>query len=156
MSVSVLRRRFTVDEYRRMAEAGIFSEGDRVELIEGEIVEMTPIGRRHFFCVTTLTHLLVNGVGDRALVSIQNSFRLSGRSEPEPDVAVLRRRPDYRSVDVGPDDVVLLIEVADTSLEYDREVKLPVYAQAGIPGVWIVDLSGERVEVYRRPGRDGY
>ncbi len=91
MSVSVLRRRFTVDEYRRMAEAGIFSEGDRVELIEGEIVEMTPIGRRHFSCVTTLTHLLVSGVGDQALVSIQNSFRLSGRSEPEPDIAVLRR-----------------------------------------------------------------
>lgn len=156
MAVPLLRHRFTVDEYHRMAEAGIFTEDDRVELIEGEIVEMTPIGRRHFLSVTTLNHLLVSAVGERALVSVQNPVHLTRDSEPLPDIAVLRRRPDYREVDVGPDDVLLMIEVADTSVDYDRMVKVPLYGKAGIREVWLVDLPGEHLEAYRCPGAQGY
>jgi Uma2 family endonuclease len=156
MGTTLLRRQFTVDEYHAMARAGILLEDDRVELIEGEIVEMSPIGRGHAFSVTALTHLLVKGVGDRALVSVQNPVRLSSRSEPQPDVTLLRRRPDYREVGVGPADVLLLIEVADSSLAYDRDVKLRLYARGGIPEVWIVDLQAERVYVYRTVGPGGY
>ncbi|MBI4634787.1 MAG: Uma2 family endonuclease [Candidatus Rokubacteria bacterium] len=156
MLEELLRRRFTRGEYHKMGEAGILSEDDRVELIEGEIVRMSPIGRHHAFSVTTLTHVFVTGVGDRALVSVQNPVALSEDSEPQPDVTLLRRRPDYREVDVGPEDVLLLVEVADTTLNYDRRVKLPLYARAGIREVWVVDVAGERVAVHRQPGPRGY
>jgi Uma2 family endonuclease len=151
----IVRRRFTVHDYHRMGEAGILHEDDRVELIEGEIVEMAAIGTRHFVCVNQLNRLLVRGVGDEAIVSVQNPVRLDEHTEPQPDLTVLRVR-DYRESLPMPGDVLLLIEVSDTTLAYDRGVKLPLYARAGILEVWIVDLAGEVIERHTGPSADGY
>lgn len=151
------RRRFDVDEYHAMIRAGILMEGDRVELIDGEILEMHSIGSRHFSSVVRLTRLLVTALGDQAVVSAQNPVRLDRYSEPEPDIAVLRpRSDDYAAALPGPSETLLVIEVADTSLAYDRKVKLPLYARSGVPEVWIVDLEAEAVEVHTRPGTTGY
>jgi Uma2 family endonuclease len=151
----IVRRRFTVHDYHRMGEAGILHEDDRVELIEGEIVEMAAIGTRHFACVNGLTRLLVRGVGDAAIVSVQNPARLDEHTEPQPDLTVLRVR-DYRESLPMPEDVLLLIEVSDTTLAYDRGVKLPLYARAGIREVWIVDLTKEIIERHTDPSGSGY
>jgi hypothetical protein len=150
-------RRFTREEYHRMAEAGILHEDDRVELIEGEIVHMAPIGRRHAACVAELNRLLVPAVGRRGLLWPQNPITLPNETEPQPDIVVLRPRADrYLQDDARPEDVLLLIEVADTSQRYDRLVKLPLYGRAGVPEVWIVDLPGEVIEIYRDPTPSGY
>ena len=157
MSVDVVRRRFTVDEYLHMAEAGILTERDRVELLDGEIVEMTPIGRRHSGCVAVLLRVLLIGVGSRAVVWSQGPIRLSERSLPEPDVTLLRPRPvSYSDADAEPRDVVLMIEVSDTSLRRDREIKPPLYAGAGIPEYWIVDVQGREIEVLTNPSGSRY
>lgn len=151
------RRRFTVDEYHRMARAGILHEDDRIELIEGELIEMAAIGSRHMACVIELNRRFVLGLMDRAIVSIQNPVRLSSRSEPEPDVVLLRPRTDgYREALPGPEDVLLLNEVSDTTLAYDRGTKLALYAAAGIPEVWIWDLKRRRVLVHREPAGRSY
>jgi Uma2 family endonuclease len=150
------RWRFTVHDYHRMGEAGILHEDDRVELIEGELVEMTAIGTRHFSCVNRLNRLLVMNVGyDEAIVSVQNPVRLNEHTEPQPDLTVIRPR-DYRESLPMPEDVMLLIEVSDTTLAYDRGVKLPLYARAGIREVWIVDLPDETIERYTDPSGEGY
>ena len=157
VEVAATRRRFTRTEYYRMAEVGILGEDDRVELIEGEIVQMSPIGRLHKAFVGNLSQLLAVRFADRAIVWTQNPIILSDNTEPQPDLAVLRRRtPSYRVRDAYAEDVLLLIEVADTSLVYDRTTKLRLYAEAGIPEYWIVDCTTETVEVYRNPGPDGY
>jgi Uma2 family endonuclease len=148
----VPRRRFTVDEYHQMAAAGILTEDDPVELLDGEIIEMSPIGDRHAACILRGTTIFSARLAGRALVSVQNPVRLSSGSEPEPDIALLRPRADfYSSGKPGPEDVLLIIEVADTSLVYDRDVKLRFYAESGIREVWIVDLNAARVLVYREP-----
>ena len=153
----VRRRRFTVDEYHRMAETGILHEDDRLELIEAEIIEMSPIGHDHAGSVIVLLAWFTEHLRGRFVVSIQNPVRLSGHIEPQPDVVLLRPPPDrYRHKLPVAEDVLLLIEAADTSLTYDRETKLPLYAQAGIPEVWIVDLSGKQAEVYRDPEEGCY
>lgn len=151
----VTRRHFDVHEYHRMAEVGILHEDDRVELIEGEIVEMAAIGTRHFVCVNGLTRLLVRAVGDEVIVSVQNPVRLDERNEPQPDLAVIRNR-NYRESLPGPEDVLLLIEVSDTTLSYDKNIKLPLYARSGIPEVWIVDLTNETIERHTNPSGDDY
>jgi hypothetical protein len=157
MPVQLLRRSFTVEEYHKMAQVGILSEDDRVELLEGEIVEMTPIGSRHAACVNRLNRLFSDRVGAQAIVSIQNPIRLSERSEPQPDLALLKPEPDfYAMAHPGPEDVLLVIEVAETSPDYDREFKIPLYARAGIPEAWLVDLQAEAIEVYRKPSPQGY
>lgn len=157
MAVEVLRRRFTVDEYYRMAEAGILSRDDRVELIDGEVVRMTPIGPRHASCVMRLTTLLPQLAADYAIISVQNPVRLGTYDEPQPDVVVLAKRQDfYRHAHPGPSDTLLVIEVADTSIEYDRTRKLERYALSGVPEVWIVNLGENLVEVYRRLAENEY
>lgn len=157
MALQIARRCFTVEEYHRMGAAGILSEDDRVELIEGEIVEMTPIGSRHASCVMRLNQLFSQRLGQRALVSVQNLIRLGERSEPQPDLALLRTRPDfYAQAHPEPRDVLLLVEVAETSGAYDREVKVPLYARAGIGEVWLVGLEYAGIEVYRQPGPQAY
>lgn len=157
MPVQLLKRSFTVQEYHRMIQAGILTEDDRVELIEGEIVAMAPVGSKHAACVNRLTRLLSDRVGRRAILSVQNPINLGERSEPQPDVALLRVRPDfYASVHPEPPDVLLVVEVAETSADVDREVKVPLYARAGIPEVWLVDLAGECVEASREPAPQGY
>ena len=149
------RWRFTVHDYHRMGEAGILHEDDRVELIEGELVEMTAIGTRHFSCVNRLTRMLVMNVGDEAIVSVQNPVMLDEHNEPQPDFTVIRPR-DYRESLPQPEDVLLLIEVSDTTLAYDRGVKLPLYARAGIREVWIVDLPGETISRLTDASEEGY
>lgn len=153
----VQTRSFTVDEYYRMAEAGILHEDDRVELIRGAIVEMSPIGSRHAGCVDGLSTQFHARLSGRAIIRVQGPVRLSSSSEPQPDVMLLRPRSDfYRTSHPGPADVLLIVEVSDSSLEYDRGEKLSLYAEAGIPEVWIVDLEHERVEVYREPEAGRY
>ncbi len=157
VEVAATRRRFTRAEYYRMAEVGILRRRDRVELIRGEIVEMSPMGRRHRAFVDNLNHLLAPRLHDRAIVSIQMPLVLSDDTEPEPDLTVLRRRAvPYKEREAHGEDVLLLIEVADSSLAYDRSTKLRLYAEAGIPEYWVVDCVAETVEVYRDPGPDGY
>ena len=154
MPVWTTRRRFTVEEYHRMVHAGIFQEDDRIELLEGEVVEMTPIGSRHSGCVNRLTRLLSERSSGRALVSVQNPIRLAEHSEPQPDVALLTPRPDYYgNSHPEPGDILLLIEVTETSESYDRAVKVPLYARYGVQEVWLVDLAEDVVVVYRQPGR---
>ncbi len=149
--------RLTVAEYYRMAEAGIFKEDDRVELIEGEIFDMSPIGTDHTSVVNRLNFIFTRCLGIRAIASIQNPVRLNPRSEPQPDLALVRYRQDfYRHAHPSPEDILLLVEVADSSLRYDLEVKLPLYARHGIPEVWIVDLEHRRLEVHRRPAENTY
>jgi Uma2 family endonuclease len=158
IEVEVTRRRFTVDEYDRMVEVGILTETDRVELIHGEIVRMTPSGRRHSTCVSALLTLFVTRLGSRVVVWSHGSVPLPPYSQPEPDVLLLRPRPDlYRDADpLAAADALLVVEVAETSLRYDREVKVPLYGASGIRETWVVDLEGECVEIYREPTPGGY
>jgi Uma2 family endonuclease len=140
-----------------MAQAGILSEDDRVELIQGEIVQMTRIGSGHAGCVNRLTQMFVRRLGDRALVSVQNPIVIGHDSEPQPDVVILRPRADaYADHHPTPESILLVIEVADTTLAYDRSVKLPLYAAAAIPEVWIVDLTGRAIEIHRAPSSGRY
>lgn len=156
-AVTLTRHKLDVDEYYRMAEAGILDEDDRVELIDGEIIDMMPIGPGHSFIVNGLTKALVMACGDEAIVSVRNPVRFDRFNEPEPDFAVLRPRADnYRESHPGPADVLLLVEVADSSLRYDRRIKLPLYAEAGIVEYWLVDLKAGRVEVFRNPEGGAY
>ena len=158
MQATVPRPRlFTVDEYYAMGEAGIFGPEERVELLDGEILTMPPIGPHHAGAVNRLTHLLVTRFGDRAVVQVQNPVRLSNDSEPQPDFGLLRPRPDYYSArHAQPGDVFALIEVADTSLPYDGGRKLKAYARRGIAEYWVVNLRDDRVEIFRRPAETGY
>jgi Uma2 family endonuclease len=157
MSSQVARRYFTVDEYHRMAEAGIFSETDRIELIEGEVLRMSPIGSLHASCVKRLNKLLGQLVGQNAIISVQDPVQLDDFSEPEPDIALLRPRDDfYAQSHPQAADVLLIIEIADTSVDYDRNIKLPTYARSGIPEVLIANLPAETVEAYSAPGNGSY
>jgi Uma2 family endonuclease len=157
MSVLLRRGPFTVESYHRLAEAGILGEDDRVELLDGQIVQMTPIGADHAASVDALTRLLVRAVGDAAIVRVQNPIVLDPRSEPQPDLALLRPHPtQYHSAHPSAGDILLVIEVADSSLAFDRKVKLPYYAAAGIPEAWLVDLEHDTVEVHRQPSAEAY
>jgi Uma2 family endonuclease len=152
------RRRFSVDEYYALARAGILTEDERVELLDGEVVEMTPIGIRHAACVRRLNRRVFSRRFDnRAIVQVQDPVRLDGYTEPEPDVALLRLPLErYDVAHPAPEDVLLIVEVADTSLRRDRALKLPLYASAGIVEVWIVNVEAREVEVYRQPSGDRY
>ena len=146
------RHRLSVEDYHRMGEAGIFAPDARVELIDGEIIDKAPIGKRHMGKVDRLNRLLVQGVGERGIVRVQGSIRLSDFSEPEPDLVLLKPRDDfYESVAAETGDVLLLIEVASSSLRYDTSVKLPLYAERGVPEVWIVDVEGRRLRRHADP-----
>ena len=149
--------RFTRADYHRMGEVGILAEDDPVELIDGQVGAMSPIGRRHRGSVNRLTHLFSSRVGERAMLSVQNPVQLDDYSEPEPDIALLRPRADfYSEADARPEDILLIIEVADSSLEYDRRVKAPLYARNGIPELWIANLIQDHLLVYLDPPPAGY
>jgi Uma2 family endonuclease len=157
IEVELPRRLFTVEEYHRMAEVGIFHPGERVELIEGEIVQMSPIGPRHAGCVINANRLFITRLGDRAIVSPQNPVVIQPRSEPQPDLLVLRPRPvSYSREHPTPQDVLLAVEVADTTVRFDRLVKARLYARAGIPEFWLCLAMDGAIEVYRGPGADAY
>ncbi len=157
MSVAVRTRRFSVAEYRKMVQAGILKEDDRVELIEGEIIEMVPIGPRHAVCVDRLSQAFHRLLLDRVSVRTQGPISLSPYSEPQPDLALCRPPlTRYEESHPGPEDLFLVIEVADTTREHDCTRKIPLYARAGIREAWLVDLSAQAIEVYRMPEPDGY
>jgi Uma2 family endonuclease len=157
MPTTLLKGPLTVADYHRLAEVGILHEDDRVELLDGQVVVMSPIGPRHAGCVDRLTRLLSRLAAEAAVVRVQNPVVLGDWAEPEPDLALLRPPIErYAAAHPRPADVMLVIEVADSSLDYDREVKLPLYAAAGIPEVWLVDLEGGKILLYRSPGPDGY
>lgn len=153
----IRRHRLTVDEYHRMAEAGVLAPDARVELIEGEVIDMAPIGSRHWATVNRLAHLLHSATRGRAIVSTQSSLRLGPRNEPEPDIALLQPRDDYYAKALPTAaDCLLVIEVADTTSAYDRQIKSPLYARHGIPELWIVDLDMGVLRFCRRPDAEGY
>jgi Uma2 family endonuclease len=155
--VSVKHWAFTVDDYMRMLDAGILTEDDPIELIDGEIIEMSPIGDLHAGCVIRLTMLFTRLVGLTAFVSVQNPIRLDNYSEPQPDLALLKPRNDYYAqAKPTPADVFLIVEVADSSVQFDRNVKVPLYARALIPLVWLVDLPAGVIEVYSQPANGVY
>jgi Uma2 family endonuclease len=157
MAVMPKRYRFTVDDYDRLAEIGV-PECERVELLDGDFVEMTPIGDRHASVVARLVSLFSHRLGERAIVWPQNPIQLRAvRSVPQPDIVLLRPREDfYARPRPGSDDVLLLIEVMDTSARIDRRVKLPLYARAGITETWLIDLTTDRIDAFRRPTATGY
>jgi Uma2 family endonuclease len=158
MSMPLAARRFTVEEYHRMAEVGILAPGDRSELLDGEILALTPVGARHAACVKRLIRLCAPLVVRQAVtLSVQDPVILGPYDEPQPDVALLRyRADDYAASHPTPADVLLLIEVADTSLDYDRQIKLPRYARSEVPEVWLVNLEDQQVEIYREPAGERY
>ncbi len=157
MPVLAPRRLFTVREFHQMADAAIFGDDDRLELLRGDIIQMTPIGSRHAACVSRLNRFLGQSIGDQFIVRVQDPVRLNDYSEPQPDLAVVKARDDfYRDRHPGPAEVLLVIEVADTSAEIDRTDKALLYAQSGIPELWVVDLTATTVHVYREPAASGY
>jgi len=151
------RHRYTVADYHRMGEAGILAPDARVELIDGEIVDMPPIGFRHSGTVDKLNHIFVAACAGRAIVRVQGSIQLGDYSEPQPDVALLRARDDFFTTSPAtPGDVLLVIEVATTSQRYDRTMKLPLYAHHGVPEVWLIDLEAGRLTRCRQPQGSRY
>ena len=157
MSLQVSKRLFSTDEYHRLGEVGVLTEDDRVELIGGEIVQMIPIGSGHAGCVKWLAHAFNQHLCDTAIVSVQDPVSLGAHDEPQPDVALLQPRADcYRSAHPTAENILLVVEVADTSAAYDREMKIPLYARFGIREAWVVDITGECVECYLEPSSEGY
>lgn len=157
MLLDLERRLWKVEEYHAMAEAGILDEDDRVELIEGEIIAMSPIGVRHMAAINRLNYKLGRRFRDKAVVSVQNAIRLDDQSEPVPDIVLLPYRDDFYADEMPTaDDVLLLTEVSDSTLPYDRRVKRPLYARAGVPEYWLVNLVDNTIEVHRRPENGTY
>lgn len=157
MSVAVTRKRFTADEYQRMGQAGILRREDRVELIDGEIVTKMTIGPRHSASVDRANRLLVTRAGESAIVRVHGAVRVNLYSEPEPDLVLLRPRADfYVSGHPGPADIQLIIEVAESSIHYDRDVKAPLYARCDVHEYWLVDLNENVLHRYLLPERGSY
>lgn len=155
MATPIPRRKFTVEQYYQMAETGILAPDERVELIEGEIIEMAPIGPRHLLCVNRLTKYLNLQLDDSVMVNTQNPIRLSDFSEPEPDISLIKDAEHLTDLPTSAA-TILAIEVADSTLERDRTLKQRIYANAAIPEYWIVNLPEDVVEVYRNPSGDEY
>jgi Uma2 family endonuclease len=153
----ITRHRLTVEQYHRMGEAGVFAPDARVELIEGEVIDMAPIGTKHWSVVNRLNRLLVQATGERAVVSVQASLRLDGQTEPEPDLAVLKPRDDFyaHALPTG-HDAYLVIEVAESSLAYDMRLKPRLYALHGVPAYWVVDLAAGRLHRFSAPQAEAY
>lgn len=157
MNLQIARRPFTTAEYHRMIEAGILTEDDRIELLDGEIIKMAPIGPRHAACVKRLNAFLSRKVSRVAIVGAQDPIHLDDYSEPQPDISLLKPRDDFYSQEhPTPEDVLIAIEVADSTVDSDRQTKLPAYARAGIQEAWLVDLVNDRIEIHSQPNAGVY
>jgi Uma2 family endonuclease len=157
MSVQTQRWLFTVQEYHLMTEAGVFANNERVELIEGEIIQMAAIGTRHASSVKRLTRRFSLIPEERATLGVQDPIQLTEKTEPQPDVVLLQPRADYyATAHPIPSEVLLLVEVSDSTVDNDRDVKVPIYARSGIQEVWLWDLEVNCLEVYRDPTANGY
>ena len=147
--------RWSVEEYHQMALSGLLDETDRVELIEGELIDMAPIGSKHAFRVDSVARALQLAAGKAFLIRVQNPVLLGERSEPQPDIAVVTDK-NYAEAHPGAEDVLLIVEVSDTTVAYDRDVKLSLYARHGIPEVWLLDVNAGELTVYREPAEGQY
>lgn len=157
MATQIAKKLFTVYDYHKMVDAGILGEDDRVELIRGEIVQMSPIGPPHNGTIHRAIRSLTTNVGERAILGVQGSIRLDEYDEPQPDLYLLRPKEDfYTSRHAGPADILLIIEVADSSLDYDRTTKMHLYAETGVPEYWISDLQNDCIIIYSDPGNAAY
>lgn len=152
ITVNAPKRRFSVEEYHRLTQIGMLNEDDKVELIQGEIVKMSPIGPKHAAVLRRMVHLFNVFFGDKYIISPQNPVQLGNDSEPEPDIVLLKKREDfYASAHPSAKDIILLVEIADSTLQYDVEVKLPLYAEAGIAEYWIADLQNQKIIIHTDP-----
>lgn len=157
MAVQMERRLFNADELPKLIESGILHEDERIELIDGDLVKMSPIGEKHAKILRRLLRILPKLLEDKYLLDAQNPVRLSDFNQPQPDITVLRwREDDYADGHPTADAVLLIIEISDTSLAFDQEIKLPRYAAAGVPEVWIIDINRNKVEQYTNPQHDYY
>lgn len=157
MAVHIQKRLLSREEYHLMGQAGIMKEDDRVELLNGEIIQMSPIGSNHAGHVKRLHAILGDKLRNQVVIGVQDPIQLDQFNEPQPDIAVLKLREDfYTQTHPGPAEIFFLIEVADSSFDYDRDIKLPIYAKAGIQEVWILDLINQQIEVYQQPKNNGY
>ena len=156
MALFVPNGPFTLDSYQRLGELGLLGEEERVELIDGQVVAMTPIGDRHASCVRRLNRLFSRSLLEVAIIDVQNSLVLGERDAPQPDVTLLKPRADGYAHHPRPPDTLLVIEVADATLAFDRNIKIPRYALADIPEVWLVDLAADRIELFREPAGGEY
>ncbi len=157
MTTTLTKHKLTSQQYHLMAEAGILAQSDRVELIYGEIIDMSPIGRKHSACVARLTDVLVTEFHGKAIIWVQNSIHLDDASEPQPDLVLLKSRPDFYEEELPkPSDILLIIEVADSTISYDRDIKMPLYAAAGIGEFWLVDVNNRTLTSYILPAPSGY
>ncbi|NJO18081.1 MAG: Uma2 family endonuclease [Thioploca sp.] len=154
---TLLRHKLQITQFHQMRVAGIFRSEDRIELLEGELIDMPPIGPAHSGKTNQLSRLLLQAVGNTAIVSVQNPVMLSEDSESQPDLAILRWREDfYATTHPQPQDILLIVEIADTTASVDRTYKIPLYAQYNIPEVWLLDLQKRQLEIYRQPEADHY
>jgi Uma2 family endonuclease len=157
MTAQLLTHKFTTQQYHLMHEAGVFAEGDRFELINGELSKMSPIGLKHALCVARLTKRFELKLGDRTMIWAQNPILLDGNSQPQPDLAILKLRDDFYEEGLPtPSDILLIIEVSDSTTSYDRDIKMPLYAAAGIPEMWLFDINKKAIEGYSLPSSSGY
>lgn len=156
MPILAPHRLFTVAEYHRMIDAGVLTKDDRCELIGGEIIAVSPMGNRHAWTLSALTNRLARLVPETLLVGVQLPIILSEHDEPEPDLHLRQVAPSRVGLKAVASEVVLVVEVADSSLDFDRHEKLPRYARAGIPTCWLIDLTADQVEILTAPGGDGY
>lgn len=157
MTAQLLTHKFTTQQYQLMHEAGVFAQDERLELIDGEIKKMSPIGRKHAACVNRLVTLFTKKLGDLIILSVQNPISLADNSEPQPDLAILKLRDDFYEESLPtPSDILLIIEVADSTIAYDLEVKAPLYASVGIPEMWLFDVNKKAIEGYSQPSAPGY
>jgi Uma2 family endonuclease len=155
--MQLLTRKFTVEQYHQMAEINIFHPEERLELIKGKIIPMSPLGLKHIATVNRLTNLFYRHLLDKALISVQNSIQLDNYTEPQPDLVVAKLRDDfYATKPIQPDDIYLLIEVSDSTVKYDKEVKIPLYAENKIGEVWLVNLNNNTIEVCTKPEDNFY
>jgi Uma2 family endonuclease len=151
------KKRFTADDYYRMAEVGILAESDRVELVNGEIIEMTPIGLRHAAAVDCAVQTFAKALLEQVIIRVQNPVRLDIHNEVQPDITLLKKRQDFYSMRApGPQDVLLIVEISDSSLDYDANIKMELYAACGVQEYWVADLCGELIVTFRDPSPQGY
>lgn len=155
MAVQLARRLINVKEYYSMYQAGILKETDRVELIHGEIIEMSPIGSKHAAAVSKLNNFLKDIIKEAALINVQNPIQINDLNEPEPDLIILKPKDNYYAdAHPKPADTFVIIEVSDSTYDYDKQIKLPLYASAGIPEFWLINLNKNEIEVHRHPDKD--
>lgn len=155
--MELLTRKFTIKEYHQMGKANVFHPQERLELIRGEIIKISPIGLKHASMVNRLANLLGYKLYEKAIISVQNSIRLNDNSEPQPDLVLAKFREDfYANKPMEAEDIYLLIEVSDSTIKYDREIKIPLYAENNINEVWLVNINNNSLEIYRKPENKSY